>query len=153
MKKKNVEELVAAWTEEIIDGTDRELVDVEFVKEGSDWVLRVFLDKPGGIDVEDCRTVSQSLSERLDDNDPIPNAYSLEVSSPGLERPLKKDEDFVRFTGKKIHIKGFSPIDGKKELQGTLQGFEDGIVRLMVGKKLLEVPKEQIAKAHLAVEF
>src|SRR5690554_3425170 len=104
MSKRNIEELVGKWVEEIVESSEIELVDVEYVKEQSGWILRVFLDKPGGIDLDDCSRVSEELDEKLDQEDPIPGAYSLEVSSPGLERPLKKASDYQRFAGKLANI-------------------------------------------------
>ena len=94
MSRVHIEKLVADWTEEIVQGTDLELVDVEYVKEAGNWILRVYIDKPAGVDLEDCRQVSEALEKRLDEADPIPGSYSLEVSSPGLERPLKKRADY-----------------------------------------------------------
>ena len=87
MSRKSIEATVAEWVEEIVAGSEMELVDVEYVKEHGSWILRVFLDKPGGIDLDDCQSVSQILDKKLDEEDPIPGSYSLEVSSPGLERP------------------------------------------------------------------
>ncbi len=153
MKKTNVEALVSTWVEEFLAGSDRELVDVEFVKEGANWVLRVFLDKPGGIDIEDCQEVSMALSKRLDAEDPISQAYSLEVSSPGLERPLKKASDYERFAGETVNLRTYSAMDGRKNFTGTLLGLEDGVVRLDLNSGIVEIPLDQVAKAHLHVEF
>ena len=91
------------------------LVDVEFLKEGANWYLRVYIDKPGGIAIDDCQAVSEQLSDKLDEVDPIKQSYILEVSSPGLERPLKKDSDFERFKGEQVEVKLFQPIERKKD--------------------------------------
>ncbi|NLM26053.1 MAG: ribosome maturation factor RimP [Firmicutes bacterium] len=153
MKKQQIEQLVSDWTEEIIANTDMELVDVEYVKEGKDWFLRVFLDKEGGIDVEDCREVSVKLSDLLDEADPIANSYYLEVSSPGLERPLKKEADFNKFVGSLVNIRAYQAIEGMKEFQGELLGLDSGIVKIRIKDKEWEIPYDKIAKARLAVEF
>ena len=159
MKKANVEELVTEWVEEYLltshqqTGKIRELVDVEFVKEGPHWVLRIFLDKPNGIDIEDCQEVSTALSQRLDDEDPIPQAYSLEVSSPGLERPLKKIEDFQRFSGERVQIKTYRAEAGRKKFVGVLLGLADDNVELELDDEKIKIPWDNIAKANLFPEF
>lgn len=153
MKKTTVEALVNQWVEDIISGTDTELVDVEFVKEGPGWVLRVFLDKPAGIDIDDCQALSIELSKKLDETDPIPQAYSLEVSSPGIERPLKREADFHRFAGEIITLRTYAPIAGQKNFKGRLRKFEKGIIFLEFEKGLVEIPYDQVAKAKLHVEF
>ena len=159
MKKANVEELVTEWVEEYLltshqkNGKIRELVDVEFVKEGPHWVLRIFLDRPDGIDIEDCQEVSTALSQRLDDEDPIPQAYSLEVSSPGLERPLKKIEDFQRFSGERVQIKTYRAEAGRKKFIGVLLGLADDNVELELDDEKITIPWDNIAKANLFPEF
>lgn len=155
MSKKSLIDQVAEWVESIINDneSDIELVDVEYVKEPHGWVLRVYLDKPGGIDVEDCRAVSEVLSDILDKEDPIPGAYSLEVSSPGLERPLKKESDFERFAGRLANIRTYSAIDGRKNFQGKLMGLTEGQVQIEVDGVRVAIPFDMISKARLAVEF
>ena len=118
MGRGNIVELVTDWVDEIIKGSDLELVDVEYVKESTGWILRVFLDKPGGIDLDDCQAVSAVLDKKLDQEDPIPGAYSLEVSSPGLERPLKKRADYERFAGRLVQIRTYSGVHGRKRFEG-----------------------------------
>lgn len=153
MGKQNVVNLVESLVNDVIRDSELELVDVEYAKDGKDWVLRVFIDKPDGVDIEDCRSVSLSLSNKLDEADPIPNAYTLEVSSPGLERPLKREQDFHNFMGNLVNIRTYQAIDGIKEFEGNLIGFENGIVKLQVNGEDREIPYDQIAKARLAVEF
>lgn len=153
MRKTNLVSQVALWVEETIADGPIELVDVEYVKEAHGWVLRVFLDKPGGIDVEDCRSVSEVLSDVLDREDPIPGPYSLEVSSPGLERPLKKESDYVRFAGRLANIRTYQAINGQKNFQGTLMGIEDGKVLIEIDGEATAIPLDMISKARLAVEF
>ena len=118
--EKKAEELITP----IIQENAFELVDMEYVKEGSDWYLRAYIDKPGGIGVLDCETVSRAFSPLLDEHDFIEDAYILEVSSPGLGRPLKKDKDFKRNIGKDIEFKSYKIIDGKKEFFGTLTAYD-----------------------------
>ncbi len=153
MSKANLIAQVSQWVESIIADSPIELVDVEYVKEPHGWVLRVYLDKPGGIDVEDCRSVSEVLSDILDEEDPIPGPYSLEVSSPGLERPLKKESDYVRFAGRLVNIRTYAAVEGRKNFQGTLMGLEDGQVLVDLDGQQISIPLDKIAKARLAVEF
>ena len=118
----SVVETVTNLVTPILDENHFELVDVEFVKEGKSWYLRVYIDKPNGINIEECALVSDKLSEKLDscDPDPIPQAYYLEVSSPGAERPLKKEKDYERALNKYIHISLYQAIDGQKVYEGTM---------------------------------
>lgn len=153
MNKTALEAQVAQWVEEIVAAGPIELVDVEYVKEPHGWVLRVFLDKPGGVDVEDCRAVSEVLSDVLDREDPIPGPYSLEVSSPGLERPLRKESDYVRFADRLVNVRTYKAIDGQKTFQGVLVGLKDGSVTVDIDGELVTIPLELISKARLAVEF
>jgi ribosome maturation factor RimP len=134
-----------------------ELVDIEYVKEGKDWFLRVYIDKDGGVDIEECGLVSERLSEKLDAIDPIPHNYFLEVSSPGAERPLKKDKDFQRSIGKNVFIKTYEPIDDEKTFEGLLTAFDGETVTIEVKiktrKKEIVIPYAKIASARLAVTF
>jgi len=153
MSRRTIEATVAEWVEEIVAGSDLELVDVEYVKEHESWILRVFLDKPGGIDLDDCQSVSQILDQKLDEEDPIPGSYSLEVSSPGLERPLKKEADFQRFAGRSVEIRTYRGIHGRKRFTGMLEGLLDQNVLLKWEGETIEIPLELIAKANLAMEL
>ncbi|WML49252.1 ribosome maturation factor RimP [Neobacillus sp. PS3-34] len=148
-----VEELVLP----IVDDLGLELVELEYVKEGKNWFLRVYVDKENGVDIEDCGTVSEKLSEKLDELDPIPHNYFLEVSSPGAELPIKKEKDFERAIGKKVHIKTYEPIDGEKNFEGMLMEFDGQTVKLELQiktrKKMMEIPYEKVASARLAVTF
>ena len=143
----------------ILDQHHFELVDVEFVKEGSSWYLRVFIDKPNGIDLEDCALVNDALSEKLDsiDPDPIPQAYFLDVSSPGAERPLKKEADFQNALGEYIHISLYQAVDGEKIYQGTLKALDDDtltlVIKIKTRQKEVTFNRKEIAKARLAIEF
>ena len=143
----------------ILDQHHFELVDIEFVKEGSSWYLRVFIDKPNGIDLEDCALVNDALSEKLDsiDPDPIPQAYFLDVSSPGAERPLKKEADFQNALGEYIHISLYQAVDGEKIYQGILKALDQETLTLAIKiktrQKEVTFNRKEIAKARLAIEF
>ncbi|WP_413301290.1 ribosome maturation factor RimP [Bacillus sp. 1P10SD] len=148
-----VEELAAPIFQEL----SLELVDIEYVKEGKNWYLRVYIDKDTGVDIEDCGLVSERLSEKLDELDPIPHNYFLEVSSPGAERPLKKEKDFEKAIGKNVFIKTYEPIDGEKGFEGKLLDFDGQHLKIEVKiktrKKSIEIPYEKVASARLAVVF
>lgn len=152
MKREAVEEFVSSIVEGIVEDTDMELVDVEYVRE-RDWYLRVYLDKPGGVDLDDCQMVSEKLSEVLDAKDPIKENYLLEVSSPGLDRVLKKDKDFVRYNGSDVDVQLFKAVDGKKQYTGALAGFTDTTITIMVGEEPLALERSAIAQIRLHFEF
>lgn len=143
----------------ILDQLNFELVDVEFVKEGKNWFLRVYVDKTNGIDIEECAIVSEHLSEKLDtmNPDPIPQAYFLEVSSPGVERPLKKEEDYQEALNKYINVSLYAPIDGEKSFDGFLVDLNEEELTLRVKiktrEKELTFSRKNIAKARLAIQF
>lgn len=144
---------VTTLIEPVIISKGLELVDVEYVKEGMHWYLRIYIDKEGGVDLDDCTDASYSVSEVLDKTDFIQQAYMLEVSSPGLERPLKKLSDFERFRGKLISIKTNAPVNGFRDFSGYLQGLTDGEVVLEYKGEQVKIPHELIEKAHLQIEF
>ena len=144
-----VETQVESLMAEILAGTDYELVDVEYVKE-RDWYLRVFVDKAGGIDLDDCQTLSEQLSDKLDAANLISGAYVLEVSSPGIDRILKKDKDFVREAGKVVDVTLYAPLDGKKLFVGELEGRDEKFLRL---KDVEPLPREKIAQVRLHIDF
>ncbi|MEK8130191.1 ribosome maturation factor RimP [Paenibacillus filicis] len=147
--KSTVEALVRPF----LDENQFELVDIEYVKEGGNWFLRVYCDKEGGIDIDDCGRISEYLSAKLDDNDPIPDAYFLEVSSPGAERPLRKAQDYIRAVGQHVFVTTYEPIDGLKEFEGKLASFDEAFVEVEVGKKTHRLPVEKVASARLAIVF
>lgn len=151
-----VEELVKPIVEEL----NLELVDIEYLKEGRDWFLRIYIDTPqGGIDIEQCALVSERVSEVLDANDPIEQNYFLEVSSPGAERPLKKESDFEKAIGQYIHVKTYAPVDvlKEKEFEGHLLSYSpEGLeieVRVKTRKIKVQLAKEKIAFARLAIKL
>lgn len=157
MPKERVTDIVERLALPIVEAAGLELVDVEFKKEGSSWFLRVFIDKPEGVDIDDCSRVSEQLSDALDIADPIPDAYFLEVSSPGAERPLKRAADFEKAVGKLVHISLYEPLDGAKSFDGILTKFEEAQIELdykvkTVHKKVF-IPMEKVASARLSVEL
>ena len=148
MKKTNIEERTETRALSLAEKHEFELVDVEYVKEGSDWYLRIYIDKEGGINIDDCEVFSRELEKILDAEDFIQEAYILEVSSPGLTRPLKKEKDYLRNLGKPVEVHTFKPIDGVKEFIGDLLRYDKESVVLDVGpeaKEELEISRSNIA--------
>ena len=149
----SVVEIVTDLVTPILDELTFELVDIEYVKEGKNWFLRVFIDKTGGIDINECALVSEKLGEKLDtiDPDPIPQAYFLEVSSPGAERPLKKEEDYEQALGNYINVSFYQTVEGEKQFQGFLESFDKDELTLRVKiktqEKIMTFERKNIAKA------
>ncbi|GAF63676.1 hypothetical protein BTS2_0567 [Bacillus sp. TS-2] len=154
---KKVTEVVAELVLPILEPLKLELVEVEFKKEGPNWFLRVYIDSEKGVDLEDCSEVSEKLSEQLDQVDPIEQAYFLEVSSPGAERPLKNEKELENAVGKYIHVSTYEALDGEKSFEGDLLSFNDGVLTVEVMKKTrkkqLDIPYEKVAKARLAIKL
>lgn len=130
-----------------------EIVDVEYVKEGRDRFLRVFIDKDPGVDLDDCELVSNFLSQELDKSDPIKDQYFLEVSSPGLERIIKKDKDFVRFSGSEVSVSLYRAIEGSRKLQGILIGLEGEDIVIQIDDRKLNLPKDSVSQVRLVYNF
>jgi ribosome maturation factor RimP len=151
--KINIQQVITELAKPIVEDLNYELVDVEFVKEGANWYLRIYIDKPGGIGIDDCQAVSERISDILDEKDPIEQSYYLEVSSPGLERPLKTERDFIKYKGELVEIKVFQPIDGKKIFEGELVGLVDGNIVINQEGKTLEFEKNKVAIVKRAVKF
>ena len=150
MAKQQVEDAVEAIVQELLKDQDViELVDVEYVKE-HDWYLRVYIDKEGGIDIEDCQALSEKLEEVLDKGDVVPDSYILEVSSPGIDRVLRKPRDFTREQGKKVDVTLYAPREGKKLLVGELTGFDGDAIGLDGETK---IPLADIAQVRLHIDF
>jgi ribosome maturation factor RimP len=156
MKPVDVHKLLTL-AEPVVTGQGYELVDLEFKNELGAWILRVFIDNPkadGGVGLEDCAQVSRELSAVLDVDDVIPMHYSLEVSSPGLNRPLRKESDFARFVGKKAKIRTSRPVgESRRNFSGTLVEVVGGKVKIDVGDQVCEVPIDAVEKANLVYEF
>lgn len=153
MAKRKVEDIVYELAKPIIDRNNFELVEIEYKKEGADWYLRVYLDKEGGITINDCQSVSEELSDLLDEADPIEQSYIFEVSSPGVERPLKTDRDYEKNNGKLIEIKLFSPLNGKKAFEGILKGHTSDKVEIETDGEIVHVEKSSIALIKPAIKF
>ncbi len=151
--QKQVFEVVSELVQPFLTEHGYELIDVEYVKEASNWYLRVYVDKEAGIDVEDCGLISDYLSAKLDENDPIPNAYFLEVSSPGAERPLKKTEDFLKAINKHVLITTSEPFEKLQEFEGTLIQFDDQFAVVKIKKREYAIPRQLVAGARLAILF
>ncbi|MEW6661209.1 MAG: ribosome maturation factor RimP [Bacillota bacterium] len=137
----------------VVEEQGYELVDVEYAKEGKNWFLKLYIDQPDGIQLDDCEKVSKAVDLLLDEHDLIPHRYYLEVSSPGIERPLKTKKDFERFAGTKVKVNTYSPVEGKKNFSGLLLGLEDGAVVIETEDSKISIPLDLISIAHLAAEF
>jgi len=131
-----------------------ELVDLHYRREGPGWVLRLFIDKPGGVALEDCQEISQQLGAQVEVEDLVPHRYTLEVSSPGLDRPLLKEADYTRFAGRSVRITTDRPLEGRRRFRGRLEGLTDGQVLLTTDEgERFELPLERVASARLEIEF
>ena len=138
----------------LLDAEGLSLVDVEYTREHGGWVLRVFIDKEGNVTLDDCARVSREFGQLLDVEDVIPTTYYLEVSSPGLDRPLKKEEDFVKYSGRKVRIKTKDQILGRRNFKGDLIGYTEGKVMVRVeGSEVFAIPLSSILKANLEVDL
>ncbi|MEL7646867.1 MAG: ribosome maturation factor RimP [Sedimentibacter sp.] len=152
MSKKSIEESVQKIVEEIIASSDMELVDIEYVKEGPFKYLRVYLDKPEGITVDDCADVSRELNKKLDEVDLIKEQYFLEVSSPGVERPFKTEADFMKNIGNLVDVKFYKTIDGRKSVEGILAEKQENHVVIKVGDENITVELKDISKINRVLE-
>lgn len=153
-KGSNTESKVLPLLEPIVEANNLELVDLEFVKEGVNWYLRVYIDKEGGVNIDDCEQVSRALEAKLDEADPIEQAYILEVSSPGIDRPLKKEADFVKYQGEIIDVKLYKPQNGSKQYQGKLLGLENGVLSIEEKNgNVVTFEHKDTASVRLAVIF
>jgi len=158
MAKQDICAEVTALLEPYLNENALELYKVEYKKEGPDWVLRVYPDKPANagseyVSIEECEALNRHLSEKLDETDLIDRSYNLEVSSPGLDRELIKESDYIRFAGRQVEVKTYEQIDGKKNFEGVLLGKDDGIVTIKSESGEQEIPFEKISKINLAVVF
>lgn len=152
MKTERIEELVENLVIDIIQDRDIEVVDVEYVKE-HEWYLRVYLDKVGGIELEDCQYVSEQLEDKLEQLDPIPGSYYLEVSSPGLDRQLRKERDFIRHKGDKVELHTYALVNGKKSFVGVLNGADSDKIYLELDGTSCEFDKDNVSQVRLYLEF
>ena len=148
-----VTELVASFAEPIVKQHGCELWDVEYVREGSERYLRLYIEKEGGVDIDDCEKIHRAMDPILDEKDPIQGSYHFEVCSAGLERTLKRPVDFERFMGSAITVKLYRPRNGLKEIPCVLRGYEDGRVTVEAGKETITFEKSEVALVRLRVEF
>ena len=151
--KINIAQVITDLAKPIVEGLNYELVDVEFIKEGANWYLRIYIDKPGGISIDDCQAVSEKISDRLDEKDPIEQGYYLEVSSPGLERPLKTERDFIKYKGELVEIKVYQPINGKKTFEGELVGLIENMIVINQDGTIIEFEKDKVAIVKRVIKF
>ena len=152
LKGKELQDQVARLVEPMLVHEGYELVDVEIAGSGPHTILRLFIDKPGGVTIDDCANVSEGVDAVLDVEDPFESSYTLEVSSPGLDRPLRKKSDFEKYTGRKVRVKTYGPVPGagdRKMFPGLLVGLDGEIVKVNVDGTEFQVPLEAIAKANL----
>lgn len=152
--KEKVVQVTAELVTPILERKGLELVDIEYVKEGGNWFLRVFIDQEGGIDLDTCGRVSEQLSKLLDRKDPVPGPYILEVSSPGAERPLKTERDLQRSIGKPVLVTLYEPFAGSKKHAGRLEAFDQDVLTLSLeAGKQLQIPRDKVAKTRLTIDW
>ncbi len=150
---KKIADRVWALAQPVVEGFGLKLWDVEYVREGADWFLRVYIDKDGAVDISDCEKVSRALDPILDQEDPIPDSYTFEVCSAGCERVLKRPGDFQQFLESQVLVKLYRPRNGQKEFVGTLTAYDAGTVTLEVGQETMEFTPQETAQVRLYVEF
>ena len=148
-----ITEQVWQFAEPLVEANGCSLWDVEYVREGGEWFLRLYIDKEGGVDIDDCEAVSRAVDPVLDEKDPIPESYRFEVCSAGLERALKRPSDFERFMGSAVQVKLYKPRDGQKEFAGTLTDYDNGRVTITAAGRELTFDKPEVALVRLRVEF
>ena len=148
-----ITEAVANLAKGVVEAEGCSLWDVEYVREAGSYYLRVYIDKPSGVSINDCEAISRTLDKLLDEADPIPDSYIFEVASAGAERELKRPSDFEAFMGSEVEVRTYKPINGQKAFVGTLEKYEDGAVTLSSGKKQIRLEKQDIALVKLHVSF
>lgn len=152
MSKKIVQQ-VWELAQPVVEGFGLKLWDVEYVREGADWFLRLYIDKDGAVDISDCEKVSRAMDPILDEEDPIPDSYNFEVCSAGCERVLKRPGDFQQFLGSQVQVKLYRPREGAKEFIGTLKDYDNGTLTMEIGQKTMEFTAQETAQVRLHVEF
>ena len=148
-----ITEAVANLAKGVVEAEGCSLWDVEYVREAGSYYLRVYIDKPGGVSINDCEAISRTLDKLLDEADPIPDSYIFEVASAGAERELKRPSDFEAFLGSEVEVRTYKPMNRQKAFVGTLEKYEDGAVTLSSGKKQIRLEKQDIALVKLHVSF
>lgn len=146
-----ITETVMALAKPVVEAEGCELWDVEYVKEAGAWYLRVYIDKAGGVSIDDCEAVSRALDPVLDEAGPIPTSYIFEVSSAGVERELKRPGDFEKFMGSQVEVRHYQPVEGAKSHIGTLRGYADGAVTIEMNGQEKTYQKAQVAQVRLSV--
>ena len=137
----------------VVEGLEYELVGIEYLPQGKHSLLRIYIDQEGGISLDDCEKVSRQVSAVMDVEDPLTNNYNLEISSPGLERPLFVEEHYTRFAGNPVFVRTSFPIDGRRKFEGLLLGIEEGDVLVEIDEEQFRLPLTQVEKAHLVPQF
>ncbi|MDD7288246.1 MAG: ribosome maturation factor RimP [Evtepia sp.] len=148
-----ITDLVTDLARPVVEANGCSLWDVEYIKEAGSWYLRLYIDKEGGVSIDDCEAVSRGVDPLLDEADPIQDAYTFEVSSAGADRPLKKPEHFAAFLGAEVDVKFYQAVNGQKSCTGILAGYQDGDVTLTLGNETVTFPKKEIAFVRLHVRF
>ena len=148
-----ITEKIAALARPVVEDEGCTLWDVEYLREAGTWYLRLFIDREGGVGIDDCERISRRLDPILDKEDPIPDSYVFEVGSAGAERELKRPSDFQQFLGHEVEVRLYQPLNGQKAFVGTLQGYEDGCVTLQTEGKTLQFTKAQTAQVRLHVSI
>ena len=148
-----ITDLVETMARPVAEANGCSLWDVEYVKEAGSWYLRLYIDKEGGVSIDDCEAVSRALDPMLDEADPIPDAYTFEVSSAGADRPLKKPQHFEAFMGAEVDVKLYKAVNGQKTRTGILAGYDSGDVTLSLGGEEVTIPKNEVAAVRLHVNF
>lgn len=146
-----ITEIVSELARPVVEEAGCRLWDVEYVREAGDWYLRIYIDKDGGVSIDDCERISRKLDPLLDEADPIPDSYVFEVGSAGAERELKRPGDFEQFMGSDVQVRLYQPVGGSKVYDGVLRGYEDGRVTIAAGKKEHSFEKSQVAQVRLRV--
>jgi len=157
MEEKKRPRGVAPFVRELVSPTADEqgliLWDVEYVREGAEMILRITIDKDGGVGIDDCERFHRAIDPLLDEADPIESAYRLEVSSPGIERTIARPEHFVAMLGREVEVKLYAPIDGLKLFRAVLDGYDDGVVTFRVGNDTLSLEREKLARVRTVYDF
>jgi ribosome maturation factor RimP len=149
MSRRQIVERVEELASKVSESLDVQLVDVELVNEGGIRILRIYIEKAGGVGLDDCEAVSRRLDKHLDEEDMLDFSYMLEVSSPGLERRLKHDREYQVFIGRYVEVNTYAPVEGRKRFQGILMGLNDGVVSVDESGTTIQIPKDRISKAQL----
>jgi ribosome maturation factor RimP len=150
---KEILDRVSVIAEPIVSNEGMELVEVEYRRESKGWVLRLYIDKERGVTLDDCTRISQEVGRSLDVEDFISTPYTLEVSSPGLARPLKKEKDFLKYRNHMIKVKTFNPIENRRQFKGKLLGVSENRIAIEIDREIFHIPLSNVAKANLEIDW